>query len=88
MNTFTLYIGADNKTKRVNESLVKSIVSKNHDGFTYAKAVGYWQSRPEATAVVTIADEPAKVRATIKQLKSALSQDAIGYTVSPAMRFE
>lgn len=87
MQNYTLYVGSNNKTNQLELAKIKRIVSGNHEGFTVYQATGYWLGKPEQTAVISISDDPAKVKATIQQLKTELHQDAIAYQVMPALRF-
>jgi len=84
MSTFNLYIGADNATGEINLDLVASIVAENHQAFTLVSARGYWQGKPEPSAIVTIEDDSSVIRATAELLCYRLRQDAVGIQeVSP-----
>jgi len=87
MRTYTLYIGSDNATTELELTKIERILSRRHKGFTIAQATGYWLGKRERTAVVTLHDEPAKVMATIEDLKTELHQDAIAYQMAPSLQF-
>lgn len=85
--TVQIYIGSNNDTNKLETERIAAIVSSNHDGFTIYEALGYWLGKPEATAVVIVSDDKAKIEATISELKIALNQDAIAYQILPGLRF-
>lgn len=87
MQTFTIYVGSNNDTKELELDRINRISARNHDGFTLYTATGHWLGTEEATAVLIIHDEPAKIMETIEALKSELHQDAIGYQLAPLMQF-
>lgn len=87
METFTIYVGSNNDTKELELDRINAISAREHDGFTLYTATGHWLGTEEATAVLIIHDDPAKVQATIQALKTELHQDAIGYQRSPLMQF-
>lgn len=87
METFTIYIGSNNETKELELDRINAITGDNHDGFTLYTATGHWLGTEEATAILIIHDDPAKVMATIDTLKTELHQDAIGYQRAPLMQF-
>ena len=87
MTTFQLYIGANNRTKRLEMSKIRRIVSARHQGFTVHTAEGYWNGVKENTAIVTIAGNQTKIKNTIEILKQELEQDSIGYQIAPNMVF-
>ncbi len=87
MQTFTIYVGSNNDTHELELDRINKIASGNHDGFTLYTATGHWLGTEEATAVLIIHDDPAKVMATIERLKTDLHQDAIGYQLAPLLQF-
>lgn len=87
MQTFQLYVGANNTTKRLELAKIRRIVGARHNGFTVYPVTGYWHGQSEQTAIVIINDNTNKIKQTIEILKNALSQDAIGYQVVPNMQF-
>ena len=87
MQTYTIYVGSNNATKQLELDKINKICSDNHDGFTLYTATGHWLGSEEATAVVVIHDDPAKIHETIDKLKTELYQDAIGYQISPTLQF-
>ena len=87
METYTLYVGSNNETHELEMDRIREIAARRHDGLTLYTATGYWLGTPEATAVLIIHDDPAKIRATIEDLRIELHQDAIGYQVAPLLQF-
>lgn len=87
METYTVYVGSNNKTKQLELDKIKSICQRNHDGYTIYTATGAWLGSEEATAVIVIHDQAGKIRATLDALKVELHQDAIGYQVAPTLQF-
>lgn len=81
-----LFIGSNNKTKRLEIDKIEQVVNKRHEAFTLHKAVGYWQGEKEHSAVVTIEGDSETILETIKDLKASLRQDAIGYTELPELK--
>lgn len=87
MQTFTIYVGSNNDTKQLELDRINAIASGNHDGFTLYTATGHWLGTEEATAVLIIHDDPAKIMATINTLKKELHQDAIAFQEVPTLQF-
>jgi hypothetical protein len=83
--TATIFIGADNDTGEIDIPRIETIIGKRHDGATVWPADGYWKGNHEASAVAVISDTAESVMATINDLKSELSQDAIAYELGPAL---
>lgn len=84
---YTLYIGANNQTGKVERDVVERILNKYHDGYTITPAVGYWLGAREDSIVVTIEADKNKVMQAIKELKRQLKQDAIGYQETAPLEF-
>jgi hypothetical protein len=88
MTTFNLYVGANNKTGKVEVQRLQAILDKNHAGYTLNFSVkGVWKSKHEASVIVTIADEHQKVLDTVTRLKRELKQEAIGLQVVNEIEF-
>ena len=84
MKTIELFIGANNKTGKVERELLIETLAKYHEGFTVQPAVGYWMGAREESVTVIIADDEHKVRQTVQRLKQVLKQDAIAmHEVAP-----
>ena len=77
--TIELFVGANNKTHKVERALLESTLAKYHEGFTIQPAVGYWQGAREDSVTVVISDDLSTIIETIKKLKQVLKQDAIAY---------
>lgn len=87
MQTFTIYVGSNNDTGKLELDRINAMLDARHQGYTLYTATGHWLGTEEATAVIIIHDDPAKIQATIEALKIELDQDAIGYQVAPLMQF-
>lgn len=79
MSTFNLYVGSDNKTKKVDYKLLYMVLDHDFSGYTVNHAVdGVWNREHEQSCVVTIAEDKTKVLNVVKKLKQVLKQEAIG----------
>lgn len=87
MSTYTLYIGADNHTKKLAKPLIERILRSHFEGFTLQEATGYWQGLRERTAVVSVSCDEAALLGVLTELKIKLNQDAIAYQKAPALKF-
>lgn len=89
MNTWALYIGADNDTGQINLERIKELVGKHHEGFTVIPGQGRWQGTDEPSAMVLITSDEYHPDAyeTAALLKSELHQQAIGVQRLPAIQF-
>lgn len=85
--TYTVYIGSNNATGKLELSKIEEITARLHEGFTLYTATGYWLGSKEATAVLVIHDDAARIFETIAALKLELQQDAIGYQKAPQLHF-
>ena len=86
MNTYKLYIGANNSTGKVDNGIIERILNKFYDGYTIEHATGYWKGTREPSVLVTISSENDIVP-VIYKLKKDLKQDAIAYQVVEELRF-
>ncbi len=84
--TYTVYVGSNNATGKLELSRIEEITARLHEGFTLYTATGYWLGSKEATAVLVIHDSPALVFETIAALKLELQQDAIAYQEAPQLQ--
>lgn len=85
--TFNIYIGADNKTGRVDRELIESTLNKRHEGYTLLPSVGYWHGKREQSLVAIVADAPSNVLQSVKELKRVLNQEAVAYQLVNDMEF-
>lgn len=85
---YKYYIGANNKTKKVEESKAIGIVSKFFKGFTVAKTVGYWQGEKENSIIIEVeTEELEKVMLAGQQLCWQLNQQSVGIAQIGKMEF-
>jgi hypothetical protein len=79
---FTLYLGADSKTPRIDESARKEafqIVSKRFDSFTVTNSTGCFLGDLEDVLVIHIASEyPDDIAALAFELRSTFDQQGVG----------
>lgn len=87
MSTLAIYVGANNRTGKVERDKLIQTLAKYHRGFTITPAIGYWDGSQEQSVVVTIADDKSAILSTIKRLKQVLHQDAIAYQEVNEMEF-
>lgn len=85
--TLQLFIGANNKTHKVERELLIATLGKYHEGFTVQPAVGYWMGAREESVTVIISDEHDAIIATVQRLKQVLNQDAIAVQVVSPLEF-
>lgn len=87
MQSFTIYVGSNNKTHQLELAKIQRILSKRHEGFTISQAIGFWRGEREKTAVVSLASGRLAALATISDLKTELDQESVAYQVAPKMVF-
>jgi D-alanine-D-alanine ligase-like ATP-grasp enzyme len=85
---YKLYVGSNNKTKKLESTKAINITSKRFQGFTTYQAKGYWQGKAEKTLIIEIESKQKKeVLALAKELTKKLKQDAVGITATGKMQF-
>jgi len=88
MKTYQLFVGSNNATGKLETDRIIKTTSKAFQGFTLSRSVGYWQGKPEKSAIVTIAGaRRSQVDALAANLKKVLQQDAVMVMESGAARF-
>lgn len=86
-NTYQLYIGSNNRTGEVEQSIVEAILAVYYDGFTILPSVGYWLGKKEQSIVVTVVSDANTFNTVLAELKEELHQDAIAWQQVPALQF-
>lgn len=81
------YIGADNKTHKVDWHTIEKTLSKRHEGFTLVPVIGYWHGKQEKSCMAVIEDDANLVKQSIKDLQRVLQQDSIGYQQVSEVQF-
>jgi hypothetical protein len=76
---YNLYIGANNKTGKVEWGTIERILNKRHKGYTLAPVIGYWQGKQEKSCMAIIEAEAPLVMQSLHELQRELKQDSIGY---------
>jgi hypothetical protein len=80
MQTYRLYIGANNTTGTVEREKAMAIVSAYYEAFSLFDGVGYWRGEEEKNLIIEIAteDKAGVIEMLCRELKQALNQQAIG----------
>lgn len=76
---FQVYVGANNKTGKLETNIVERVCNKRHQGYTIQPATGYWNGKREKSAVIIIEDTKDRVLSTVRDLKKQLNQEAVAY---------
>ena len=85
---YRLYIGSNNKTKKLEESKAIKITNKQFQGFTAFKGLGYWQGKKERCLMIEVESKNKKeVIGLAKMLAKKLRQEAIGLAMIGKMKF-
>jgi len=85
---YRLYVGSNNKTKKLEESKAVKITSKQFEGFTAYKGLGYWQGKKERCLMIEIESKNKKeVIGLAKTLAKKLRQEAVGLAIIGKMSF-
>lgn len=85
---FRLYIGANNTTKKVEQTKAVKVISAKFAGFTISKSSGYWQGQAEKSITVDIeTDNEKQVKELAKELCEVLQQQAVGVAQIGKMEF-
>jgi hypothetical protein len=76
---YTLYVGANNVTHKVDESTLVSLLNEKLDGYTLARTIGYWQGTAEESVVVTFIStlETEEVLPLAEVIREALEQQCV-----------
>ena len=85
---YRLYIGSNNKTKKLEDKKAFKIISEQFEGYTAFKGLGYWNGTPEKTLIVEIeAEKKNAILELAQKLAEGLHQDAIGLASIGKMQF-
>lgn len=85
--TYTLYIGSNNDTHKLETAKIRKILDAHIDAYTFLFAEGVWKGTSEHSAVVELLTTHSEAHALMAELKTELHQEAIGYRVSQAILF-
>jgi len=76
---YNIYIGSNNKTKRLELGKIKSITGLYFDGFTLIPCTGYYKGNQESSVIVQIqTTKRTLINSLINNLKIQLKQESIG----------
>ena len=85
---YKLYIGSNNKTKKLEMAKAVKVASGQFEGFTAYKGLGYWQGKKEKCLILEIESKSKKqVISLAKELSKKLKQEAVGLAVIGKMSF-
>jgi hypothetical protein len=87
VNTYQLYVGADNETGNLHSEHLRRILDAALDGYTLQWATGYWHGKSEMSAVITITASHITCCSIITTIKRELRQEAVGVVQLPGMDF-
>ena len=79
LNTYRLFIGANNTTKKVEKKIIAKVALNYFpSGYTIYNSQGAWRGGEEPSVIMElITDNKNKVLELTKELKKMLNQDAI-----------
>jgi len=87
MASFNLFIGSNNKTKKLEVDKIEKVLNKRHSGYTLEYCIGYWKGAKEKSVKVSVSDDGELVMQSIKELKRELQQESIAYQEAPELSF-
>lgn len=85
--SFTLYIGANNETGKLERKKITSTLSNWFDGFTMQEGVGFYRGTPEKMCTVYIFADEERIMSCVEELKEVLKQESIGVQKSQPLKF-
>jgi hypothetical protein len=77
---YRLFVGADNKTNKIDMERVRSLVGKYFEGATIINATDLWQGTYEESAVIHLlgtAQDSGAVRSLAETLREELQQECV-----------
>ena len=85
---YKLYIGSNNKTKKLESKKAIKLASKNFDGFTIYKGIGYWKGNGEKCLIMEIETKGKNnILNLAKVLAQKLEQEAVAVAINNKMQF-
>ena len=84
---YRLYVGANNRTKRVEINKIERFLNSRTDGYTIIPARGYWQGQREPSVVIEMQVTKRQAIVIATGLKGVLKQEAIGICKATALSF-
>lgn len=85
---FRLFVGSNNKTKRLELDKAVKCVARYYKGFTYYTATGFWEGVKEKSVVFEISGTKKRdIDKLSKELCNILAQQAVGIQRIPEMSF-
>lgn len=81
---YRLFVGADNKTKRLDHKTIRAVTKKYLKGASFIPIQGVWEGEIEPSLVIEAVDFEGQgathYKALAKELKNRLNQDAVMVT--------
>lgn len=81
---YRLFVGADNKTRKVDHSAIRAVTKKYLRGASFVPIRGVWEGEVEPSVVIEAVDfeeqGPEHFNALAKELKNRCKQDAVMVT--------
>ena len=86
---YRIYIGANNKTGKVETKKIVKLTSESFEGFTLYEGVkGYWKGKAENSVILEIETrKKMRLKAMVGVLVKELKQEAVGLAEVGKMRF-
>jgi len=82
MLNYKIYLGSDNKTKKIDDFYYKTavyVLNKYVEGYTIYKGQGIWNGQTEDSLIIDIIKdkEDNSIKELAKELKEVLKQEAV-----------
>lgn len=80
MKKINFYIGANNKTGKVETQKALEVLTKYYEGMNISELIGVWQGKKEASILVSIVCETVdytQIKTACRELNNKLDQQAI-----------
>jgi len=80
MKKINFYIGANNKTGKVETQKALEVLTKYYEGMNISELIGVWQGKKEASILVSIVCEVVdytQIKNACRELNNKLDQQAI-----------
>lgn len=85
--TAEILVGANNQTGRVERDRLAAILDTRHDGWTIRDGVGSWKGQREESVTVLLSDDADAIMATMREIVTALDQDAVAWHEVTPLQF-
>lgn len=86
MQTIRMYVGSNNETHELEKEKLAGIVARYVKGYTIYEALGMWNGEAEKTAILEISGAFPLLK-MIDEIKREMKQEAVAYSIIPALNF-